>query len=374
MVVDAPPEGLAVTAGGMVSSLGVGWRQCCASAFAGISRLSQLEFEVEDVESLEMVPVTGHSTRHLAEGFSGLGRLGRLVSLAVADLFENFSLGLGAGTVCTFVITLPSDYHRELAELTREDRAAAPARRLPSQELQLVIRDVFRDILNTLPLPDQVSIDVHLVFGDDAGVFSALDFARGLLARQESQLVAVGAVDSLVEPEAIGSLEELGLLKLPDSGSGVVPGEAAGFILLETPARARERGAQPLAMLNHWTCVDRPWHRLSGQPAIGDQLAQVLDCLVERKTGSVMSAIGNVNGDYLRVQEWGHALVKSGASQFFTEHLFVPEHFGDLRAANGVIGMLMATYVYAIKRGAESLVWASSDSGVLGGTIVTPAQ
>ena len=76
---------LNVTGIGMVSSLGLDVVTSCAAARAGIVRAQELDVQIVDRETQDLVPVVGHVIP-LTQGFTHTGRLLRIAQLALADL------------------------------------------------------------------------------------------------------------------------------------------------------------------------------------------------------------------------------------------------------------------------------------------------
>lgn len=213
----------------------------------------------------------------------------------------------------------------------------------------------------------------RVLFGE-AGLLQALRDSAELLSTGIVERCIVGAVDSLVEPREAWVLWRLGLLRTPANPVGVLPGEAATFVMLERPGAAARRGARIHAMLEAPVSQQEPHHRRSGRPALGRALSQsvsgTLDALADRgaHTGLV---VGALNGDAYRAQDWGHALVHLRSLQRPVGEvpLWLPAaSFGELGAATGLAGLCMAVRGFArgYCRTGQVLVWTAGDDGARG--------
>ncbi len=95
-----------------------------------------------------------------------------------------------------------------------------------------------------------------------AGGALAVAHAAAMVERGESPLVLCGAADSMIEPFGFGGIARLGApspRNAPDAcrpfdrrRDGMVIGEGAAMFVVESEARARARGARPLAAVLGW--------------------------------------------------------------------------------------------------------------------------
>jgi 3-oxoacyl-(acyl-carrier-protein) synthase len=147
----------------------------------------------------------------------------------------------------------------------------------------------------------------------------------GILALQsgDARCVLVGGCDVKTHALAFLALEQLGLFESwKRSGSGLVPGEGAAFLVLETEATARSRQAKVHARIAEWKfqCQqDEP------QAAV---LEAVIRGLAHPQAGSIVAA---ANSDPALDQAEAGALARVGASGLPT--LSPKKQFGDLFAA-----------------------------------------
>jgi 3-oxoacyl-[acyl-carrier-protein] synthase-1 len=93
-----------------------------------------------------------------------------------------------------------------------------------------------------------------------AAVLAGVREAARLLEAGEAERVVVLGVDSLVTPESLAWLGRRRWLKTPDRLVGLMPGEAAGAVLLETERGARRRGAPVQGYVEAVAGPSRPGH------------------------------------------------------------------------------------------------------------------
>ncbi|MFP2924794.1 TIGR02270 family protein [Pyxidicoccus sp. 3LG] len=360
---------LTVTGLGMVSAIGDGVVTSCAASRAGLVRISPLEdVQVWDSADQQLEPSRGHRIPWVTEGFSGLGRLAALATQALVELRGEFRFDQKARYA--LYLSAPSDFYRlrleEMDELPHRhaQRRAEYQWRLLSTVLAAA----------SLPISPRVQ---PLVFGE-LGLLQSLQDATRQLDAGLVDACIIGGVDSLVEPQVVDALDALGLLKTPDNPVGLLPGEAAAFLLIERGEGALRRGAHPLAVLEASSVQSEPFHRLSRAPALGMALAQCIrDTLLRLPDRGEQTrlAIASLNGDANRASDWGHAQVRLQADKLLnhTTEWYPAASFGEIGAATGPVGVCMA--VRGIQRGytpeGNALLWVSGDDGSRGSLIVS---
>ncbi|WHZ21857.1 MAG: hypothetical protein OJF47_000969 [Nitrospira sp.] len=378
---------VAITAVGMASSLGWDAASACAAARAGLSRAAELDnYTLWDEQSKAPIPMIGHRVTQGAGGFQGIGRLARLGTIALQDLQARVALPVSTLARTGLFINLASSYYREQALVQRAvhpdatdeeeslDTSEAKNReaRLRAELPSLLLR--FSD----LAIPPE---HCRVLFGDEAGVFGLIQETADLVRRGALDQCLVGGIDSNSDPERLALLSELGLLKGPDNPSGLIPGEAAAFVLIERLDRARERTSNVPVALGALAVTREPIHRFGNVPSAGVALAEVVARAVaseDEKTGALRVMIGGLNGDRWRAMEWGCALVRLRASGAIkeVEEWFPSVSFGETGAAAGAVSIVMAEQAFArgYTRGERIGVWASSDSGFKGaGCVYRPS-
>lgn len=369
-------DAIVVTGVGLVSSLGLGWKQSCASAWAGVSRIGELDYLSEDEDSLEMVPVVGHSASFVSEGFTDVGRLIRLSSLALKDLFESENLSSGIVKDCAVVINVSSWFHKNAVDKFPITDPTVEISVKPDEEMQAWYSQLFQNnIVNALDTPE-IPISTQLIFGDDAGFVHGLQVASEMLNNRKVRYVLLGAVDSLVDQPNLKNLDALDLIKVAGKADGLIPGEASGFFLLETFENAKKQNSYTFAMIGAHSYARDQVHRFSMESVVGNALSLVIKEVLNNISLddiNTLAVVGNTNGDFFRAKEWGHTVVKLSPRLSLENYVSTAEYFGDVRAASGVVGMVLALSRYVLDERICCLVWASADSGTKGAVTLFPS-
>jgi hypothetical protein len=383
-VILAPP--LAITGIGMASGLGDAVSGC-AAARAGMNRRVPLAFGVPDQEDEgDLVPVHGHPAGALTLGFQEVGLAVRLATLALADLFAQVALGPDDLASTAVLINLGSGFYlqevdRLRAEADKRDGTPAADREPPLLEAfegakplytEELVEKCYRLLGHRPPSPDRRRV----FFGDQAGLGQVLAAAHQLLASNTVSACLVGGVDSLVEPRWLSACEELHLLKTPMRPVGLIPGEAAAFLLVE---KVRSSGARraPLALVTACETARESHHRFSDPRPAGHALAEVVrKCLPPDGSARAATLIADLNGDAARAAEFGTALVQLQADLRPTETVVPAVSFGDTRAAAGFVGACVAVRAFArgYAGGRHCLVTCAGDDGGRAAAMVTAAS
>lgn len=366
---------IAVTGLGMVSSLGHDVVTGCAAARAGLMRAAELgTFAVYSEVEWEEVPVVGHAVREFAEGFEGFGKLVRLASGALADLRAYAQLDGADFSRTALYVNLPSGFLRR-EHLAR--RAAAQGRPAGPDETDLVQELLRAGLIDRAGELSGIRVPrarQYVHFADQAGLATLLWDASQRLRSGEVERCIVGGVDSRVEGGFLEAASALGLLKDAENQHGLIPGEAAAFLLLETLEGALARGAHVEAVLEAPAAASEPCHRLSEHPSVGLALSQSIVAtiagLADRGEGTGL-IVGDLNGDPARAAEWGYALVRvlhRVPALRECPQWYPAASFGDTGAAAGAVGACMA--VRGLARGYAGtegvLLWLSSEDGAKG--------
>jgi 3-oxoacyl-(acyl-carrier-protein) synthase len=156
----------------------------------------------------------------------------------------------------------------------------------------------------------------------------------GILALQtgDARCALVGACDVKTHELAFLALEQLGLFQSwRDSGAGLVPGEGAVFLVLETEATAISRGARIHARIAGWSfqCQrDRP---------TAEVLEATLNGLIHQSAGAVIAA---ANSDPALDRAEADALARTGLTNL--PALAPKQRLGDLFAAAAPLQVALA--------------------------------
>ena len=221
-----------------------------------------------------------------------------------------------------------------------------------------------RLILNQLPGPCRpVKVKVK---GRAAGL-SALTAAIEDLEAGQVTAAIIGGLDSLIRPHSLDRLERAGQLRSAINNHGIIPGEAVGFVLLETGVSIRSRGGLPLArVLGHGSALESTTG--TDEPSQAKGLTKAVRAAVQQaglRDGPPL-VVCDLNGDRYRAIEWGltdpRALRHLGGN-VRTWH--PADCTGDCGAASGLVDLIWGTVAmnknYA--RHDQVLVWGASDNG-----------
>jgi len=369
---------LAITGLGMVSSLGADVSVACSAAYAGITRTANTDFAVKDASAFDMVQVTGHPVGALTLGFAELGLWVRLGALALRNLLQRHSFAEADLSKTAILINLPSDYYLQCARQRQVQRAsrdgqAPPPEGVPYSALVPWYRaEYVRKLLGALELRTAPALQ-EVIFEDQTGILTTLQRARQLLASGRVNRCLVGGVDSLLEPRWLEACNELRILKTAIHPVGFMPGEGAAFLLLEQAALAHREGRPVLALVGGESAQQGAAHRFSAPPPDGRPLREALRASL-RQAGQPCTALYcDLNGDSVRSQDWGMALVHLRPEYSPTRIIVPAESFGETRAAYGYMAACQA--IQALARGHQPsdtlLVGAAADNGRRGSFTLT---
>jgi 3-oxoacyl-[acyl-carrier-protein] synthase I len=367
---------LCVSAVGMVSAVGYTATASCAAARAGISLAREVgSLRLEDPTTGETVPVVGHAVRGLSDGYVGVGRLIRLASRALSDLYQE--LGLAELDQTALLLALPGEWYRAERERQRregvlppedslqDESATYPRRASPLDEIRNVGT---RTMLRLAGLP--ADMPARCFPADEVAFADALDAAWDELESGAVRRCIVGGVDSWVDDDALELAADLGLLKSDANPVGFMPGEAAAFVALERVAEARRHGARTRALLHRPARAVEPFGRCSGQPALGVALARVLlEAGAEIGGGNRRAGflVGSLNGDAYRAQDFGAAVSRASSVRHLGElpHWRPVGSFGQIGAALGPAAVALCAHAWwrDYAPSDDALVWLASDHG-----------
>ena len=358
---------------GAVSPVGLHVQAMCAALRAGVARMGEVETYFVDGELLGKVPAIGGRvpTERFEQGYvpdewPGHDRFEippppsreklvvpvaeRLVELAVPAAREAFSDARPApGRGERIGLYLGAD------EL---DDSAPPV-------------EALKGILGA------VSDPVVVVPEGRAAALAAFSAALADLREGKVQGALAGGVDSLIRGPVLARLEAAGVLKSESVPQGVIPGEAAAFLYLETGESARKRGARVLARLLSAGMCEEPTSGTK-DPNRGAGLTRVLH-QVCRDAGGLNApplVVCDLNGDRYRALEWAMASVRTvGKLHGDIETWHPADCIGDCGAASGALNAVWA--VVSLLKGYSGadrvLVWGGSEGKMRAAAVFAPA-
>ena len=207
-----------------------------------------------------------------------------------------------------------------------------------------------------------------------AAALVALESALQAMSADPSRSILIGGVDTFVDLRLLATLGAEGRVHGPRAMDGFIPGEGAAFLWIE----GGREPASGTPVIHGAASTTDPGHRYGTEPARGEGLAQALQLLRDRlpsPVGPIASTFTGLNGENFDAKLWGVAQLRH--KDLFSANMTL-EHpascFGDTGAATGaILTALTAAALAAGHRAAPALVWAASDLGARGCTIVGPS-
>lgn len=190
----------------------------------------------------------------------------------------------------------------------------------------------------------EVAVDLErssVVRAGNASFVIAMESALGLIA-EGAPAVILGCVDSLVNEAAIAWLDAAHRLHAEGTEDGIIPSEAAAFVLLLAGDDGAARALRPNAMAAPMASVRfaRSGRDPSALDPEGPILAEVMTELVRGALAALRSPPGWLFTDLdemHRVREWSRVELRCHPVFEDADHVRVPDLFGDIGAAMGAI-------------------------------------
>lgn len=358
---------LCVTAYGMVSSLGLNAIHACAAARAGLTRPVDSEYVVLSGLDGSPEPLAVHSAPMLTDGFQGLPRLLRLAEGALQDLRSRANdfppsaetgVYLSIGDPCRRWSDLELIADDALRQVYEEDAVRnEPA--LEDEDWAASIVGRSPTLVASANQPYRLSMSS---VAGHTGFAEVLESASRDLQEGTIKFALVGAVDSLLDKSTLGWLDATGRLATPLKPVGLMPGEAAVFVVLESSTTASQSHRDALGTLDSVEFADEP----QGNSATGKALAALLQKPLREYPGAL--TFHDHNGEYARGFELGSSIVelRRGGVELDVSDLEMPAiAFGDTSAASGgvAICLSLAAQERGYAKSNRSLIMSSSDSG-----------
>lgn len=334
---------------GAVTAVGLTAPQTCAAMRARISGFSDVIFLPPPSE-----PVIGAKVpagRALKKNPSEW--LVNLAARAIRECIERIPLNNGR---CALLITLPESYrqHPAITGLAGKNFLRAVEARLQTR---------FHQSSTTLE-------------DGNAGVIKGIALARNLLASDVDYCV-VGGVDSLLNRGDIDRLNLASRLHDEKNPQGVIPGEAAGFILL-----SRNTGnsvASPLAQILGLGIGMEQDTVLGERYSTGVGLRKALEMVIKDsgcEERQVSFRVSDMNGE--RYRAWESLICSTRFYRTRRERLpvwYPACSIGDVGAAAGALTIIAAVVgiVRGYAPGPIGMCEASSDQGLRAACVLAPA-
>jgi len=360
---------LAITAMGMVSSVGLDVATTCASIRAGIQRPRDIDyFTVLDAEEQEPKPLTGRPIHGYTDGFTSVGLWLRLAIGSAQDMADRG--GLPPAEDAAFwsrtglIAVTPSLATSRFAD----DRGISEQR----------IREGFLNpLIASLRWPVQPAMTRVLPIGH-AGAIDAIRRSAAAVSNGTLDRVIVIAADSYLDPWSLDWLNQSDRLKSDDNPFGLVPGEAGACFLVESDQARSARTAPVLGYAEGASVAAAEQPRPPDAPRLGEGLAQAISgCIAAAKLAPFSGLmITDLNGEPSRAQDWGSARVRVGQDIAEEAALMLPcASLGETGAASGAVAVCLA--LCALQRGYAGgrhvLIASNSEDGYAASVCVAGA-
>ena len=188
----------------------------------------------------------------------------------------------------------------------------------------------------------------------------------------------VAGVDSYLAPETLDWVEECDQLHGGgplNNAWGFIPGEAAGAMLVASPAFAARHGLEALGEIVS-VGIGREAHLIKTDAVcVGQGLTQAFrQALHALEAGEqVHNVFCDLNGEPYRADEYGFAALRTSERfRSATDFVAPADCWGDVGAASAALHIALAVLCHRKRygHGPLSLAWASSESGERGAAVI----
>ncbi len=211
-----------------------------------------------------------------------------------------------------------------------------------------------------------------------SAALSALHVAAREIGEGRLDAAIVGGVDSWIRKERVDRLADADRLKTPRDSHGVVPGEAAAFLVIEPADEAHTRGVQAIARVRSTGDAEEATGG-TDEPCQGIGLTRAIRAAIESAGGleSYPLVVCDLNGERYRALEWG--LVNTRLAHRvggFGEMWHPADCIGDCGAASGALDLVWSASALArnYAPSKSALVWGAGDGKGRGAAIVATAS
>jgi 3-oxoacyl-[acyl-carrier-protein] synthase-1 len=345
----------------------------CAALRAGIARIGEIRTAHVDGEQVESVPAVGgrvplewlHGNFEEPE-WPGHDRFGleapdsplTLVDSGAGRLVEIGRPAAREALRSAGLLPAPADVRIGLALGLAEDEAAAPV----AESLRADLAPAF---------------EIAAREGRAAFWIALREGAKRLLSGHVDALL-VGGLDSRIRREPLLAMAAAGTLKSATVPQGIIPGEAAGFIVLERAGAARTRGAPVLARIPVLVSESEET-AVTDEPNRADALGRAFRRVRRSDPGftDYPLVIADLNGERYRHLEWGYASLRAmGDIEGDLEIWHPADCIGDAGAGLGAVNLIWAaTALREGYAGADRvMVWGASDGPARLAALVLPPE
>lgn len=294
---------------GAITSVGHSAQRTVATLRTGLDGFQTIFFRGVSQQDLQAAPITGY-----AEGLLGIPRYQGLAEKALGPCVK----GLSPPQLSNIAI---------FVGLPRLERPGVP----PNLEAALT-----RYLKNKFSLPDNIFLQT-VPLGRTA-VFWSINEAM----RRGFENVIVGGVDTLVNPDSLTGLSELGLLK--EEWDGFIPGEAASFVRLGTRKPGVGCWGGPPVAIKGVGVAEELADGTAEQPIIGVGLKEAYQSAVEHagaKEEEIKLCINDISGARISFEDEGYAWVRYfRTAREYLEVWHTGSYIGETGAAVGALEII----------------------------------
>lgn len=191
-------------------------------------------------------------------------------------------------------------------------------------------------------------------------------------------IALVGGVDSLIRAEVLERLDEEEILRSDSRPQGVIPGEAAAFVVIEHIQSAKNRGVPIRSYLLSTAVAEEPTADTE-DPNQGIGLTRALR---EARQGAEnfetpLLIVCDLNGDRYRGLEWSLASIRVLGNLHGKIDIWHPaDCIGDSGAASGILNIIWAVTALQKKyaKTERVLVWGASAGKARAAAVVACAD
>jgi 3-oxoacyl-[acyl-carrier-protein] synthase I len=346
-------NGAWITGYGAVTPLGGNTAQSCAALRAGLARFRPTDRHLcrpADENDPDMEAPIVSAVDEIEPEAEGSERLLLLALPALGDALHSAGMRRSDLAAAVLFLVLPAR--------SRPDPPPDPA---------VFARELFRRA--ALPGPESVTA----VREGHSGFAAA---AEAVLARFDGGArgpAIVLAVDSLLDRRLLRALDAEDRLKCTRSPEGFVPGEAAGAIVLRSPAAARD-GREKASLLAVGRAQEAATVR-SDHACTGEGLSAAIRAAA-LSLGTPPSppwVIVDHNGERYRALEWGYAVTRCHELFPALRHTwYLADCLGDVGAATGTLAACRAAAAFerGYAPGPAAFVVLGSDDGDRGAVVL----
>lgn len=338
---------LAITGFGLVTSVGLTALSSTAAIRAGISRFQETEQALVFVNGnqTELQGATVARVPIASQEIIGVDRALALMVPALKECIERSGLNTATlGQAEWRIENLIEEENLNSALLTQNFNQGLYAQ------------------ISTIP-PNALLNNTNSENLRHCAVFEQIIQIAELLCSGKKQVALIGCVDSLSTYPMLERLHEAGRLKDATRPDGMIPGEAAGAISIETEDHAKTRGAKIFAFLQSWGQGMEPNPWISAKPSKAEGLTTAFHAALAGLDDGGESnglVISDLNGERQRALEW--ALTDARVFSSIRNLWHPADCVGDCGGATGVlqivVGVLSLAKSYA---GTRRIAMTTSD-------------